>query len=173
VARRARALDPQQLGAYFVLMEVSSILRHAVEQHLRIDGNLSYVQFQVLASLSSSATGSQRMTELADNVVYSRSGLTYQADLLEKRRLISRSPAADDERSIIVNITQSGRALFERVLPGHIAVVSRLLLEPLSRNELEALIGLLTPVRDHMRAAPPRSATPRHRKNAARGGLRG
>jgi len=145
-------------------MEVSSILRHAVEQHLRAEGDLSYVQWQILARLEDSPTGSHRMTDLADSVVYSRSGLTYQAGLLETRGLISRSPSPDDERSIDVTITDAGRALFARVLPGHIEVVSRLLFEPLSRKHVETLTDLLTPVRDHMRETPPRSAAPRRRK---------
>jgi DNA-binding MarR family transcriptional regulator len=162
-----RSLDPQQLGAYFALMDVSSMLRHAVEQHLRVDGDLSYVQFQILARLNDSPTASHRMTDLADGVVYSRSGLTYQAGLLESRGLISRTPSPDDERSIDVTITDAGRALVERVLPGHIEVVSGLLLEPLSRKQLAELTGLLTPVREHMRATPPRSAAPRRRKNTA------
>jgi hypothetical protein len=37
VPRPARSLDHQQLSAYFVLMDVSSILRHAVEQQLVAD----------------------------------------------------------------------------------------------------------------------------------------
>jgi DNA-binding MarR family transcriptional regulator len=142
-------------------MEVSSILRHAVEHHLRTHGDLSYVQFQILAQLTTSPAGSLRMTELADGVVYSRSGLTYQAGLLESRGLIHRSPSPEDERGVGVTLTEPGRRLFERVLPGHIEVVSRLLLEPLSRADLHALTDLLTPVRDHMRATPPRSAAPR------------
>jgi len=165
VADPAHSLDPQQLGAYFALMEVSSILRHGVEQHLRADGDLSYVQFEILARLDASSTGSHRMTDLANGVVYSRSGLTYQAGLLQARGLVSRSPSRDDERSITVSITAAGRALLARVLPGHIAVVSRLFLEPLSRKDLEALTRLLGPVRDHMRATPPRSAAPRRRKS--------
>ena len=80
-----RSLDPVQLGAYFALIEVVGLLRHAVEQQLREAGDLSYVQFQLLARLGDSPTGSHRMTDLADGVVYSRSGLTYQAGLLEKR----------------------------------------------------------------------------------------
>jgi len=148
-------------------MEVSSILRHAVEQHLRVDGGLSYVQFEILARLSASQSGSQRMTDLADGVVYSRSGLTYQADLLETEGLISRSPSPDDERSTAVSITEAGRARVASVLPGHIEVVRRLLLEPLLPQDLEELTRLLTPVRDHMRAIPPRSAAARRRENAA------
>jgi DNA-binding MarR family transcriptional regulator len=164
VPEPARSLDRQELGAYFALMEVTSLLRHAVEQHLRAEGDLSYVQWQILARIEDSPTGSHRMTDLADSVVYSRSGLTYQAGLLETRGLISRSPSPDDERSTEVTITDAGRALFARVLPGHIEVVSGLLFEPLSRKDVETLTELLTPVRDHMRAAPPRSAAPRRRE---------
>jgi DNA-binding MarR family transcriptional regulator len=167
VPARRRSLEPQELNAYFALMEVSSLLRHAVEQHLRSEAELSYVQFQLLARLNGSPTGSHRMTDLADGVVYSRSGLTYQAGLLEARGLISRSPSPDDERSIVVTIAPAGRALVERVLPGHIEVVSRLLLEPASADDLETLTRLLTPIRDHMRATPPRSAAPRRRKPPA------
>ena len=162
--RRPKSLDAQQLGAYFALMDVSSILRHAVEQHLRADADLSYVQFQILARLNDSPAGSQRMTDLADGVGYSRSGLTYQAGLLETRGLIRRTPSPDDERGITVTISPAGRALVARVLPGHIEVVSRLLLEPLSRDDLDILTRLLTPMREHMRATPPRSAATRRGK---------
>ena len=62
------------------------------------------------------------MTDLADGVVYSRSGLTYQAGLLEKAGLVTRAPSADDERSVTVTITDAGRALLAQVLPGHIEV---------------------------------------------------
>jgi hypothetical protein len=84
---------------YFALMEVAGLLRHAVEQQLREAGDLSYVQFQLLARLGlDSPTGSERMTDLADGVVYSRSGLTYQAGLLENAGLVTRTPSANDER---------------------------------------------------------------------------
>src|SRR4051795_7325006 len=97
------SLDAVQLGAYFALMEVAGLLRHAVEQQLREAGDLSYVQFQLLARLGlDSPTGSERMTDLADGVVYSRSGLTYQAGLLEKAALVPRSPAENDERGVTV-----------------------------------------------------------------------
>ncbi|MCG8922643.1 MarR family winged helix-turn-helix transcriptional regulator [Lentzea sp. CC55] len=159
------SLDPVQLGAYFALVEVTSLLRHAVEQQLKEAGDLSYVQFQLLARLGDSPTGSHRMTDLADGVVYSRSGLTYQVGLLEKAGLVERAPSADDERSVTVTITEAGRTLLAAVLPGHVEVVSGLLFEPLSRDDVVALAGLLAPVRDHMRSAPPRSAAPRRRKS--------
>src|SRR5690349_15189423 len=143
---RPPSLDPIQLGAYFDLIEVTSLLRHAVEQQLREAGDLSYVQFQLLARLGDSPAGSQRMTDLADGVVYSRSALTYQAGLLEKAGLVTRAPAADDERGTEVTITEAGRARLAQVFPGHIEVVHRMLLEPLTDDDVHTLADLLTPV---------------------------
>ncbi|MHC1559025.1 MarR family winged helix-turn-helix transcriptional regulator [Actinomycetospora sp. C-140] len=157
------AVDPVQLGAYFALVEVSALLQHGIEQQLREDGDLTFVRFQVLMRLDQAPTGRHRMTDLADAIVYSRSGLTYQVGLLEKAGLVTRGPSPDDERSVVVTITDAGRALIARVLPGHEEVVSGLLFEPLSRDDARTLSGLLTPVRDHMRAAPPRSAASRRR----------
>ena len=94
------------------------------------------MQFQLLARLA--ARGQLTMTELADGVVYSRSGLTYQAGLLEKASLITRDPSPDDERATLVTITDDGRALLGRVMPGHIQV-TRLLLDPLSDQDLHHL----------------------------------
>ena len=156
------ALDATQLDAYFALTEAVSLLQHQVEQQLRTEGDLSYVQFQLLARLAD-ADGPLTMTQLADGVVYSRSGLTYQAGLLEKAGLITRSPSPDDERATLVTITNNGRALFDRVLPGHIQV-TRLLFDPLTDDDLHHLGDIMTRVRDHMRARPPRSAAPRKRR---------
>jgi DNA-binding MarR family transcriptional regulator len=106
------------------------------------------------------------MTDLADGVVYSRSGLTYQAQVLEQRGLVTRAPSRDDERSITVTLTEAGRAVLAKVFPGHIAVLDELFLEPLPQGDVETLADLLTRVRDHMRSTPPRSAAPRRRKGA-------
>jgi DNA-binding MarR family transcriptional regulator len=163
-ANGVQALDPQELGAYFVLMEAVSLLQHQVEQQLRAEGDLSYVQFELLARLAD-AHGPLTMTQLADGVVYSRSGLTYQAGLLEQAGLITRGPSPDDERATLVTITEDGLALFDRVLPGHIQV-TRLLFDPLSEEDLHHLGDIMTRVRDHMRTQPPRSSAPRKRRTA-------
>ena len=160
--------SPRQLSALFALMEAVSLLQHQIEQHLRAEGGISYVQFQLLARLAD-AGGPLTMTQLADGVVYSRSGLTYQAGLLEKADLITRGPSADDDRATLVTITGKGLALVERVLPGHIEVTRRLLFDTLSDADVDRLDDIMTRVRDHMRAEPPRSAAPRSRRAGATG----
>ncbi len=172
-----QGLDPEQLETYFALMEAVSLLQHAVEQQLRAEGDISYVQFQLLARLAdaqgrkgrSRDGGALTMTELADGVVYSRSGLTYQAGLLEKAGLITRGPSPDDERATRVSVTDTGLALVARVLPGHVQVVRDLLFAPLAEADLTALGDIMTRARDHMRAQPPRSAAPRKRRGDGAG----
>lgn len=159
------APTPSQLNAYFALIEVSSLLRHAVEKQLKDAGDLSYVQFQLLARLNDLPQGRTRMTDLADGVVYSRSGLTYQAQLLEQRGLITRSPSPDDERGTLVSLTDAGRAVLDLVFPGHLALLHELFLDPLRADDIRRLGDILGRVREHMRALPPRSAAPR-RKSA-------
>ena len=158
-------LDDAQLRAYFALMDSAALLRHRVEQQLRTAADLTYVQFKVLARLGlDSPTGSLRMTELADEVVYSRSGLTYQAGQMENAGLVERHPSPDDDRGVTLSITDAGRARLAKALPGHVEELQALLFEPLSGPDVIALAALLEPVLDHMRASPPRSATPRRRK---------
>jgi DNA-binding MarR family transcriptional regulator len=160
------SLTPTQLGAYFAFTEVSSLLRHAVEKQLRDTGDLSYVQFQLLARLGDAPNGQRRMTDLADGVVYSRSGLTYQAQLLQQRGLVTRSPSLDDERSTVVTLTAAGRAVLATVFPGHIHALHSLLFAALSDDDVDELARILGQAADHLRAIPPRSATPRRRKSS-------
>lgn len=158
----AESLDPIQLRAYFALMEAVSLLQYAVRQQLQADGALSYVQFEILAKLAD-AERKLTMTELADGVVYSRSGLTHQAGLLEKQGLITRAVSRDDQRATVVGITKKGRARVAKVLPGHIQIVRDLLFDSLSGGDVRILGDMMSTARDHMRSRPPRSAAPRKR----------
>lgn len=149
---------PPEFAPYFALLETGALVQHGVEAQLRRDGDLSFVQFQVLAVLGADPEGTQTMTAIADRLVHSRSGLTYQAQQLQKRGLLTRSPSPEDERSIVVSLTPAGQALLQQVMGGHMAVVRDVLLDALDPADAAELTRLLDQVRTHMRARPPRSA---------------
>ena len=161
----AGALGPEQMRTYFALTEAVSLLQYAVQQQLRDEGQLSYVQFEILAKLAHT-DHPLTMTDLADGVVYSRSGLTHQAGLLEKGGLITRTTSPHDQRATVVDITNEGRARVDTVLPGHVAVVRELLFTSLDDRDVRALGDMMENARDHMRSRPPRSALPRKRPAA-------
>ncbi|MGK3949158.1 MarR family winged helix-turn-helix transcriptional regulator [Microbacterium sp. K2] len=98
--------------------ELCSRLRHTVEKQLRDVGKLSCVQFQLLAWLGDPPGGSQQMSDLADGVVYSRSGLTCKAQSLEERGLVTRGPSPEDDHSTIVAITDEGREVLAECFRG-------------------------------------------------------
>jgi DNA-binding MarR family transcriptional regulator len=154
------------MRTYFALTEAVSLLQYAVRQQLQAEGDLSYVQFEILAKLAD-AEGQLTMTGLADGVVYSRSGLTHQAGLLEKAGLITRDGSPHDQRATVVDITAAGRTRLAKVLPGHIEIVRDLLFESLSDHDVRALGDIMSRVRDQMRARPPRSAAPRKQHAAS------
>jgi DNA-binding MarR family transcriptional regulator len=106
----------QQVRAYFALLEIGELLRHLIEEQLRRDGNVSYVQFRILAELLERG-GSARMTDLADLLVFSQAGLTYRASQLETAGLIVRRRAEKDQRTIEVTLSDQGSALMSAVLP--------------------------------------------------------
>jgi DNA-binding MarR family transcriptional regulator len=157
-------LAPAQLTAYFALIEVGNLLQHAVDQQLREEGGLSYTQFQILAMLGKGAEGRERMTDIADQLVHSRSGLTYQVSQLADRGLVVKAASPEDERSVVVSLTEEGSALLDHVMRGHREVVRRLFLAPLSEGDVAQLGDVLSRVRDSIRADPPRSAAPRRKR---------
>jgi DNA-binding MarR family transcriptional regulator len=160
----AKTLKAEQMRTYLALTEAVSLLQYAVRQQLQAEGGLSYVQFEILAQLAD-ADGQLTMTDLADCVVYSRSGLTHQAALLEKAGLIIRRASPHDQRATIVDITTAGRTRLAKVLPGHIEVVRGLMFDSLSAQDVQNLGDIMSRTRDHMRARPPRSAKARKQRS--------
>jgi len=84
-----RWLDPAEMKAWLAFLEVSHLLERAIEQQLRQDAGLSHAQYEILSRLEAADGGALRMSELADVIVVSRSGLTYQITQLEKEGLVS------------------------------------------------------------------------------------
>lgn len=149
---------PREFGVYFALLEVSALVQHGVEGQLRRDGGLSFVQFQILAILGEDPSSPRSMTELADRLVHSRSGLTYQVDRLEQAGLVARVPSEQDERSVNVMLSPKGAAVLERVLPGHAEEVREVIVDALDAADRDELTRLLRRVAQHLRSRPPRSA---------------
>ncbi|RKR73449.1 MarR family winged helix-turn-helix transcriptional regulator [Frondihabitans australicus] len=143
----ADALNPDELGAYFALVAAGDLLQRAVSTQLAEHG-LTPLQFSILATLfeaSGAAPESPglRMSDLADTLVVSRSGLTYQVTQLEKAGLVSRSSSSADSRGVVAALTPEGLALIEAVFPGHVALVRAKFLDLVSADELATIRSAL------------------------------
>lgn len=81
-------------------------------------------------------------SEIAEKLGIKRASVTKQLIWLEKRRLISRSISAKDQRMVNVNITASGYKLLAQVMPLYWRACTELS-KGLSEEEVELLFTLL------------------------------
>jgi DNA-binding MarR family transcriptional regulator len=93
----------------------------------------------VLVQLASAPDHMLRMSELAEAVLLTRSGLTRLVDRLERRGLVERRKCRSDARGFFAVLTDDGLRRLEEVLPTHLAGVRRLFLDRLEPDELERL----------------------------------
>jgi DNA-binding MarR family transcriptional regulator len=148
-----RWLDPAEMAAWLAFLEVSHLLDRKIEQQLKQDAGLSHAQYEILSRLEAAPGGQLRMSELADVIIVSRSGLTYQITQLEKAGLVRRAPCPSDERGILAILTPAGHTALARAAPGHLRVVREYLIDPLTPTQRDTLTQALTAARTRLRRA--------------------
>ncbi|HEU0023825.1 MAG TPA: MarR family transcriptional regulator [Thermoleophilaceae bacterium] len=139
VARPARLLDEDELAAWRGLLRAHARLTKALDVELVRAHGLPLTSYEVLLFLADSDEGRLRMSELADSVLLSRSGLTRLVDRLERQGLLRRETCAQDGRGAYAAITQRGRTIFDHARATHLEGVRKRFLGQLSREELRSL----------------------------------
>ena len=115
---RGTAAETRALDTYIKLTRAAASMMDRTNRHLN-DYNLTVSQFGVLEALYHLGTMSQ--VELARKLLSSTANITTVLQNLEKTGLIARVRDPEDQRYVRVSITESGRALIERILPAHVA----------------------------------------------------
>jgi DNA-binding MarR family transcriptional regulator len=100
---------------------------------------LPLTSYEVLLFLADSPDGRMRMSELADSVLLSRSGLTRLVDRLERDGLLEREQCEEDARGYFAAITDRGRAVFNEARRTHLAGVRERFLSRFSHEDLRTL----------------------------------
>ena len=146
-----RWLNDSEMRAWTGFLETYDLLHRLVDRQLREDGGVTQIQYEILTRLNESPGRRRRMTELADLVVYSRSGLTYQAGQLAKAGLLSREVDASDERGVFAVLTEAGREHLEKAAPGHLRTVREGFLDSLTEEQTAQLADMMDVTRRHLR----------------------
>lgn len=125
----------------FTTTRLKDRLSQTLEQDPRID--LSLPEYEILVRLSESESDCVRMSDLAQQVVHSRSRLTHTVARMEKRGLVVRERSISDGRGRVAVLTTAGRELLEQAAPLHVRSVREYLLEPLGRGDFLELARIL------------------------------
>ncbi len=147
-----RWLDDTELRAWTGFLDTYHLLHRRVDTQLRADGGLTEVQYEILSRLADAPGRRLRMSDLADILVSSRSGLTYQVTQLQRAGLVRRDSDPDDDRAVLAAITEAGRDLLHRAAPGHVRVVREGFLDLLTRDEVVQLAAMMDRTRKHLRS---------------------
>ncbi|MFG3260371.1 MarR family winged helix-turn-helix transcriptional regulator [Streptomyces sp. NPDC048172] len=134
-----RWLDEREMAAWHGFLEATSRVARHVEQQLKDEAGLSHAQYEILVRLSGAPDGEIRMTELAEGLFTTKSGLTYQVGQLEKRGLVARRSCPTDVRGVLAVLTAEGRAALRDAAPGHVVAVREALIDVLDEEELAVL----------------------------------
>ena len=104
---------------------------------------LTTAQFGVLEALHH--LGPLSLGELADKLLVTGGNVTYVMDRLEALGLVYRDRSAEDRRVVQAKLTREGRALIDKVFPGHVEYVLHLSrhLDEEDRAMLRALLKKL------------------------------
>lgn len=137
--------------AWRLLLEAHRDVVAYLERDFR-DFGLELLHYDVLLHVRES-DGGLRMTDLAEAIVLSKSGLTSVVDRMEAMGLIRRQQDPTDRRATRIVLTAEGEALFEKASVYHAATVRRIFSSLVTDEEAATLVDVLTRVRDHLREA--------------------
>lgn len=129
----------EQLGAWRAFLRAHASITRSLEAELEADQKLSLAAYDVLVQLVEAPDRRLRMTELADAVLLSRSGVTRLVDRLEKVGLVNRCPVESDGRGVAAELTAAGLSRLWTASRTHLAGVVRHFAARLDADDLAAL----------------------------------
>jgi DNA-binding MarR family transcriptional regulator len=125
-------LSDDEQGVWRALLSVEARLQDRLDQELRRAHDLSVAEYGVLVHLSEGDGDGMRMSELAERLLISRSGLTRRIDAMVRAGLVERRACPADGRGSMARLTPAGAAKLTEAAPTHVAGVRRYLMEPLA-----------------------------------------
>ena len=128
-----------QLTAWRAFLRAHATITRALESELLSEQSLSLASYDVLVQLAEAPGRRLRMTELAEAVLLSRSGVTRLVDRLEKSGLVSRCPVANDGRGVAAELTDDGLRRLRVASRTHLSGVVRHFAARLPEDDLHAL----------------------------------
>ena len=115
---------------------------------------LTLVWYDALVHLED-ATDGLRMTELANRILASKSGLTRVIDRMQSAGLVRRERPPEDRRVVKVFITPEGATTLRDARVIHHRGIQQHFVEHLSAPELASIADALEAVREHVRPLRP------------------
>ncbi len=133
--------DPEKAAVYATLIRTGAALIQEIERCMLATFDMTQTVLNSLAIIDGAAMP-LTPSDIGERMLVSSATMTSTLDQLEYRGLVRRMPNPDDRRSMLVQITDEGKAVANRLLPG-IRKIEQAVLGGLTVGERAALLKLL------------------------------
>ena len=146
-------LSDAELRAWQALLHAHDQVLRELDAELRDEHRLALHEYDVLLRLAHAPGRTLRMTELAERVMISPSGLTRLVDRLVRDGLVRRERFEGDARVMLARLTEQGLRVLRRAARTHLRGIREHFTGRLSeaqlRNVASALESITGPHRPH------------------------
>jgi DNA-binding MarR family transcriptional regulator len=133
----------EEIAVWRSFLRAHAQLIRTLEAELAQAADMPIASYDVLVQLAEAPDHRLRMTDLADRVLLSRSGLTRMIDRLERDALVRREPVPDDARGMYAVLTRAGVERLRSASHVHLPGVGAHFVKRFNRHELDQLGRLL------------------------------
>ena len=140
--------NDSRLAAWSTFLRAHARVVRELERELQAGQDLALTDYDVLVQLAAATERRLRMSELADRLLLSRSGITRLVDRLVADGLVERVMCESDRRGQWAALTDAGRDRMRRAAPTHLRGVATHFLDRLSADDLASLERMLAGVVD-------------------------
>lgn len=136
-------VDARGMRAWRELLRAHARVTRILEAELEQAHRLPLASYDVLVQLAEAPGRALRMSELAQAVLLSRSGLTRLVDRLEREGLVVRESCPSDARGTLAVLTPAGLDRLRAASGTHLTGVARHVLAKYTPSEQDVLAELL------------------------------
>jgi DNA-binding MarR family transcriptional regulator len=154
MAQPLSSSSPERLRCWRLFFESALALGDVLDTELEQAVGIPQRWYDVLVHLEESP-GGMRMNELAERILYSKSGFTRVIDRMEEAGLVERVHPANDRRSILVVLTAKGTETMEEARRYHRDGIERHFSRHLTDADIKALTRALEKVSAYARPLRP------------------
>ncbi|MEV0056024.1 MarR family transcriptional regulator [Saccharopolyspora shandongensis] len=140
-------LNADEKEAWTGLVSLVLLLPGRLESPLQHEAGLTLFEYLALSHISEAPERRLRMSELAYLANGSLSRLSNVVKRFEQRGWVARSPDPDDGRYTVAALTDAGYEVVVAAAPTHVRAVRRLVLDPLTDADQQALARIAAKLR--------------------------
>lgn len=145
-----RWLSDSEQTAWRAYLDSTRLLQRVLDQQLVRDSDISFTDFELLVALAEAPGRQLRMSELADAVMATRSGVTRAVNRLVSAGWVRRVECVDDKRGANAELTDLGAEKLASASPSHVAAVRESMFDLLSPRDVERLGVVFGEMRRHL-----------------------